>query len=232
MPDFLDPAALAVRRVAESLGDLRDDGVFLGGAVVPLLTTDPAAGGFRPTDDVDFVTEAISRVEHGALEAGLRDRGFTHDTTPGAPICRWRLGDLIVDAMPQDSAVLGFGNPWYSAALATSWRLTFPDGLTVRIVAAPVFFATKWEAFNDRGKGCDFAGSHDLEDILTILDTRAELTGEIQASPTEVRMAVAQAAASMTADATFLNVLPGLVESGRDDVVLDRLQRIAALAEP
>ena len=85
MPDFADPAALAVRRVADALGDLLDDIVFVGGAVVPLLATDPAAGAFRPTNDVDFVTRVASRAEYSALESALHARGFTHDTSPGCP---------------------------------------------------------------------------------------------------------------------------------------------------
>ena len=37
-----------VKTVAHRLGELREDVVFLGGAVLALLTTDPAAGEARP----------------------------------------------------------------------------------------------------------------------------------------------------------------------------------------
>lgn len=46
--------------------------------------------------------------------------------------------------------------------------------------------ATKLEAFGGRGRG-DFLGSHDLEDILTVFDGRAELPGEIAQAPANVR---------------------------------------------
>lgn len=36
--------------------------------------------------------------------------GLAEDTTPGAPLCRWRRDELIVDVMPLDEHVLGFSN--------------------------------------------------------------------------------------------------------------------------
>ena len=131
--------------------------------------------------------------------------------------------------MPLDADVLGFGNPWYPAVLATSWQMASPDGPTVRVASAPAFLAAKWAAFQDRGSGTDWAGSHDVEDILTVLDTRSEAIGEVGRAPAEVRTALSTAAASLVADPSFLNVMPGLVEPGRDAVVLGRLRAIAAL---
>ena len=55
--------AASVRVIAEVavlLGDLRDQVVFVGGATVPLLVTDAAAGVDRPTIDVDVVVEVLA----------------------------------------------------------------------------------------------------------------------------------------------------------------------------
>lgn len=65
----------AIADVAELLGELRDHVVFVGGATVPLLVTDPAANPDRPTDDVDIVVEATSPVTYYALAEKLRTRG-------------------------------------------------------------------------------------------------------------------------------------------------------------
>lgn len=51
------PALEWVRIVAERLGDVVEDVVFLGGAIVELLITDPAATVARPTKDVDVIVE-------------------------------------------------------------------------------------------------------------------------------------------------------------------------------
>ena len=53
-----------------------------------------------------------------------------------------------------------------------------PNGMDIRLITAPVFVATKFEAFHGRG-GNDYLASHDLEDIITVIDGRPGLTQEI-----------------------------------------------------
>ncbi|MFG5406745.1 hypothetical protein ABXN37_00010 [Piscinibacter sakaiensis] len=53
-----DPNLPSLRRVAEALGDLREQVVFVGGAVAGLLVTDPLADSVRATHDVDAVVNA------------------------------------------------------------------------------------------------------------------------------------------------------------------------------
>lgn len=50
-----DPNLPYLRQIAEALGDLREQVVFLGGAVAGLLVTDPLADSVRATRDVDAV---------------------------------------------------------------------------------------------------------------------------------------------------------------------------------
>ena len=46
-----------VRRVAERLGDMIDEVVFIGGATAGLLITAPRTAAIRPTKDVDVIVE-------------------------------------------------------------------------------------------------------------------------------------------------------------------------------
>ena len=69
----------------------------------------------------------------GCLSERLRALGLAEDTTHGAPLCRWRRHDLIVDVMPVDERVLGFGNRWYPSAIETAQRLDIA-GHHVRVV--------------------------------------------------------------------------------------------------
>lgn len=65
-----------VVRVAKVLARLGlDDAVFVGGAVIPLLLTDPGAVVPRVTLDVDVVVAPRSRVEFYRLEKRLREGG-------------------------------------------------------------------------------------------------------------------------------------------------------------
>lgn len=137
---------------------------------------------------------------------------------------------MVVDAMPTDAGVLGFSNPWCPHVLAAAWPLSFDEGPTVQIASAPTFLATKWAAFQGRDGGADVHGSHDLEDILTVLDARAETLAEVNAAAPEVRQALASAFESLCENARFLDALPGLVERGREEIVLNRLREIAGLA--
>ncbi len=225
-PDMLGPRQICT--VARRLGLLADSVVFLGGSCVPLLITDPVAPAFRSTRDVDFVTTVSSRAQYADLEADLRALGFQHDTSDGAPLCRWLAEGIIIDAMPADPAILGFSNPWYPYALASSWSFTFKEGVPVRVIAAPAFLLTKWAAFQSRGGGTDIYGSHDLEDILTVIDGRAEIVSETSVADGPARAALQAACAELIANERFLNALPGLVEPGRDGIVASRLASIAA----
>ena len=46
--------------------------------------------------------------------------------------------------------------------------------LEIRVVTAPYFIATKIEAFRGRGRG-DFLASHDLEDLIFVIDGRSSI---------------------------------------------------------
>lgn len=155
-----DPNRALFESVVRLLVPVLDELVFVGGCTTGLFITDPAAGGIRPTKDVDAIVDVTSYAKYAALSERLRTLGLAEDPTPGAPLCRWRRGDLIVDVMPTDTAVLGFSNRWYPTAIETAQTFGIA-GLDVRVVTPALFIATKLEAFHGRG-GDDVFASHDL----------------------------------------------------------------------
>jgi hypothetical protein len=59
-----DPNVALLETVANRLGKaLRNRLVFVGGAVVGLLITDPAMPSIRPTQDVDLIAEVLARAD-------------------------------------------------------------------------------------------------------------------------------------------------------------------------
>ncbi len=97
------------------------------------------------------------------------------------------------------------------------------------MVTAVAFIATKLEAFATRGQG-DFLSSHDLEDVLNVVDGRAELAEELAMAPEDLRRKVANAFAALLDNPAFANALPGLVaEPGRAGIVRERLQTMLLL---
>jgi hypothetical protein len=105
----------------------------------------------------------------------LRNKGFKQRIKSHDPLCRWIIGNTIVDFMPTDTKILGFSNLWYSDAIQNYTLQKMPCGKTIKIVTPPYFIGTKIEAFLGRGNN-DFIMSHDIEDIITIIDGREELT--------------------------------------------------------
>lgn len=223
-----DPNLPNLRAIAEAVGALRDRMVFVGGATAGLLVTDPAAEIVRATKDVDAIVEA-QLAEFHRIEEQLAARGFVRDIESDV-ICRWihRESRVLFDLMPVDSRVLGFSNRWYRYAVDTARPINLGDGLVIRMVTAPAFVATKLEAFAARGAG-DILASHDLEDVLNVVDGREELTQEMEAAPASVRDAVRASLRKLLAHADFGNALPGLIaDADRTDIVLQRLRTLAS----
>jgi len=118
-----DPNIALLEATAIHLGPLLDRVVFVGGSIVGLLITDPAALTVRATKDVDIVAEIAGPSAYYILGEKLADLGFGPDSTPGAPACRWRKGELLVDVMSTDENTLGFTNHWYAEGLRTAiWQ--------------------------------------------------------------------------------------------------------------
>jgi len=223
-----DPNLPHLRAVAQAVGDLRERLVFVGGAVAGLLVTDPLADTVRATRDVDAVIPA-GRAAYCKAEEDLAQRGFARDVNSDV-ICRWvhRDSGVIFDLMPMDAEVLGFSNRWYRYAVDTADMVELAPEVRIRLATAVAFVATKLEAFADRGRG-DLMTSHDLEDILNIVDGRGELAGELAAAPPELQKAVRGAFGRLLAHADFDNLLPGLVaQPERATVVAQRLRSMAA----
>jgi hypothetical protein len=135
--------------------------------------------------------------------------GLSEDTTPGAPLCRWRHGHLIADVMPTDTTVLGFSNRWYPTAIETAQTFKI-SGYDVRVVTPALFIATKLEAFHGRG-GHDVIASHDLEDIIAVVDGRPEIVGDVAAASDDVRAYIGTEIRALLHNRDFTEALAGFL---------------------
>jgi len=223
----LDILTAAVHR----LGPLADSMVFLGGCATGLLITDPAAPLVRTTVDVDVIVEVASLVQYHRLSNQLREQGLFEDTSSDAPICRWRAEGVILDLMPTNPQILGFANSWYSPAFAKACRVVLPSGEKIRMVTAPYFMATKLEAFHGRGNG-DYLLSHDVDDIVAVIDGRPEIVDEIQQSEKDIREYLAEQFGGLLNSNEFLYALPGHLPSDKASqerlpLVMGRIRSVA-----
>lgn len=111
--------------------------------------------------------------------------------------------------MPVDEQILGFSNRWYPMAVETADMLDIA-GHSVRVVAPALFVATKLEAFHGRGAG-DVVASHDLEDIIAVVDGRPEIVTDVAAAETAVRGYIADEIRALLDNADFLEALAGFL---------------------
>ena len=195
-----------------------------------LLLTDPAAAPVRPTLDVDAIVAIASYAEFTLLENRMRELGFRESRAEGAPICRWLHGDLILDLMPTDAAILGFSNRWYGPALEKAQRTRMGE-YEIRVITAPYFLATKLEAFHGRGKN-DFRMSHDLEDIVTVIDGRPELVDEVRLAAADLQNFLREEFRALLSNRDFREALPGhllpdAASQQRLGLVVKRMQELA-----
>ena len=223
-----------LERAARALGPLCEEVVFLGRACIGLWITDPGAPAPRPTRDVDVVVDVASRLGYERFSERMRAQGFAEDSE-SAVICRWRhaRSGLLLDAMPVNPAILALENRWQAAAVPHAMKRRLPSGAVIRAATPPYLLATKLEAFADRGRE-DPISSRDFEDVITLIDTRAELLQEIGAAPGDVRAYLAQQLTELQRIPDFLTMVAAMLRPDRasqarvEAVVLPRLREIAS----
>lgn len=220
---------LMLETVADALGyELLEKLVFVGGCTTVLHITDPITlSDVRITDDVDLIVDLVGYGEWAHFQERLRERGFS-ESSQDKVICRMRLGNLKVDFMPVDEKILGFSNRWYAIGIETAVSYSLTDNLQIKHLTPELFLATKLEAYVGRGNN-DPLSSHDLEDVLLVLDGREELVAEVRCADQEVRDFIASQFRELKAHDNFDNFLEGNIRGARDRVD-DARDRIEALA--
>ena len=171
-------------------------------------------------------------MKYADFEARLRQRGFQHDTSEDAPICRWLVGGVKVDIMPDKPEAMGMRGRWFPEALEHALPKEIIPGIFAPIVTVPFFVATKLEAFNDRGNN-DFRASHDLEDLIAVIDGRSDLVKQLLSADKPVRNYVAIRFRELLSDESFIEALPGhlppdAASQQRVPIIRQRMQEVAA----
>ncbi len=217
--------------IAQAMGSLGEQVVFVGGCATGLLVDDAGLMDVRPTEDVDAIVEVASLAGYHRLADQLMQRGFKQTMADNTPPFRWYWNRMQLDLVPLDEKVLGFANPWYRVGFEAAMVAEVAQGLKLRHLSAPYFLATKFEAFKDRGQN-DVYLSHDLEDIMTVIEGRSTVVAEVSTVSADVRSLVGQSVAALLDMPDFHNALPGLLSHPeREQTVKARLNQIALLKE-
>lgn len=216
--------------VAKKLEKLNDEVVYLGGCTTALFVTDPLSLDVRPTLDVDCIVDIATLNEYYQFGKKLKKCGFKESSEDGI-ICRWRCDEIILDVVPTDEKILNFANRWGKEAIQNAIVHELAKDLLIKSVSAPYLLATKIDAFHDRGNH-DFFGSHDFEDIITVIAGRIEIADEvINLKNDDLRLHLKDFFRVIINNVEFQQALPGHVNDGpvtlqRVQVVLDRIREL------
>ncbi|OGJ87064.1 MAG: hypothetical protein A2268_15250 [Candidatus Raymondbacteria bacterium RifOxyA12_full_50_37] len=108
-------------------------------------------------------------------------------------------------------------------------EVELPGKTRIRILELPVFLATKFEAFFDRGNGV-FYTSHDFEDIVNVLAYRKSYQ-ELEAFPLHLKKAFKNWANIVTSEKGILSTisshLPPYESIKVSEKVLDVFKKLA-----
>lgn len=218
-----------LEHAARRLGNLNEEVVYLGGCATALFINDPFSLDVRATVDVDCIVDVISLGEYHQFEKKLIAKGFKKSMEDDV-ICRFRHVEIILDVMPTDQKILGFGNPWYKQALKHATNHDIAQGLVIKSITAPYFLATKFEAFKTRGNN-DLLASHDYEDIITVIAGRDNIAEEVELADLELSQNLKKEFLRLVQNDQFEQTLPGHVNDGpatmqRVQVVKNRINKI------
>jgi hypothetical protein len=174
-----------LKKIALALQELNGQVVYVGGAVVSLYINDPAADDVRPTKDVDISLSLATYSELEALRIDLTKKGFIQSAVDNV-ICRFRYDDIMVDVMNTKAIGWAPANPWFAPGFLAKQEVEVENQI-INVLPLPYFIASKFEAFNNRGKG-DPRTSHDFEDVVYILDNLTDLEARLIEAPTDVKI--------------------------------------------
>lgn len=217
----------ATIKVALALGDLNDQVVYVGGAMVSLYVNDPAAADIRPTKDIDLTFQIATYTKLEQLRESLNERGF-YQSAEDEVICRFRYQGLKIDVMSTESVGWAPSNPWFKKGFKAAITVNLDD-IAIKVLPLPYFVATKMAAFFDRGIK-DVYGSHDLEDIVYLFNYTSDIDIQILASNKDVKHYLAEKLSVFTENRNVISAIRGCLYyeqvDERMEIIIERFQNI------
>ena len=172
-----------IEKVALALGDLNEEVVYVGGAVISLYVNDLGAEQPRPTKDIDISVQIGSYAQMELLRERLAKKNI-FPAPQEKVIYRYIYQDILIDFIPYESTSLGPTNQWLKPGFEHAYKVDIGVS-SIRILPVSLFIATKWAAFKDRGS--DPRTSPDFEDIIYVIDNNLDFVDNVLRSGIDVQ---------------------------------------------
>jgi len=222
----------ATIKVAKALGELNQEVVFVGEAMVSLYIDDKAAEDIRPTKDIDITFQVTTAGKLEALREKLNEKGFK-EATDEKVICRFKYDDLLVDVMSTQEVGWAPSNQWFEPGFERAIEVDL-EGFKVKVLPLPYFLASKMDAFFDRGIK-DLYASHDFEDIIYIFNYTSDLVEQVLSSDKDVTHYLQESVQKIIGDDKILAAMPGhLYFDGLDErmeIIIEKMKQIIEVAQ-
>ena len=175
-----------VGQVAQVLGALNKEVVYIGGAIIGVYATDEAADLPRVTTDVDVCVQVSSLGEMETLRERLAEKNIYPDVN-GVHLYRYKYKTILIDFIPFEATPFGPTNPYLKQGFKKAYTIDI-NSIAIAVLPVSIFLATKWEAFKNRGS--DPRLSHDFEDMIYILDNNTALLEDCNTATFAVKNAL------------------------------------------
>ena len=216
----------AIKLIANALGNINDQVIYVGGAVVGLYADTKGAPEVRPTKDIDIVVEIASVLELEKLRQELADRGI-HFAKDEKTICRFIYKNVLLDVMATQEIGWAPANPWFKSGFDHP-EVHYLGKTEIKIMPLAFYLASKFVAFNVRGT--DPRTSKDLEDIIYILDNRSSVVEDIIGSEKKVKAFLIKELAEIFRDPLLQEAVLAHLESNtqteRYSIINQKIEKI------
>ena len=205
-----------VKQIAMELSWLQPSPVFIGGSVLGFYLDAFGRSQLRTTLDVDIIIPAVTTYHLWTqLESQLRKNLWV--PAQEGPICRYcSPTGILVDFLPKQPSILGFAGMWYED-ISKAPQTVVIDDISIQIAQPAHFLATKIEAFWDRGLQ-DPMLSHDLEDIISLMDGCTELLSSINNQNPTIRLWIKEKTAFISEQDWFQDAVVGNLPRGPNQI--------------
>lgn len=173
-----------VEKVAIALGEINNDVIYIGGAVVSLYVTDDGAEQPRPTKDIDISVQISTYSQMEQLREELAKKKI-FPASNETVMYRYSYKDILIDFIPYEETPLGPTNSWLKPGFEKSYSVLIGN-IEIKILPVSFYLATKWEAYKSRGN--DPRMSPDFEDIIYIIDNNLDLVDEVKDAEIKVQL--------------------------------------------
>ena len=95
-----------IEKVALALGEINDEVIYVGGAVVSLYVTDKGAEQPRPTKDIDISVQVSTYAQMDQLREKLARKNI-HPAPTETIMYRYKYEDILIDFIPFEATPLG-----------------------------------------------------------------------------------------------------------------------------